>query len=103
MLRSIQSIRPLSVAPVFGALSFLAGCLAVGIVVVSAALTPGPITSSQLSGPINLSFRGMPPVWMMIAWPFITGACGALTAVVGAWLYNRIVPLTGPVQVTLAE
>ena len=103
MLRRIQSVRPLSVAPVFGALSFLAGCLVVGILVVTAAFAPGPITSSQLAGPINLSYRGMPPVWMLVAWPFITGAWGALTAVVGAWLYNRIVPLTGPVQVDLAE
>lgn len=103
MLHSIYSIRPFSVALPFAALSFLAGCFSLAVLLVSAAIAPGPIASSNLSGPLNLSFRGMPPAAMLVAWPFITAAWGAVTAVATAWIYNVIVRFTGAIRVELGD
>ncbi len=103
MLHSIRSIRPLSVALPFAALSFLGGCFALAALLLSAAIVPGPIASSNLSGPLDLSFRGMPPTALLVAWPFITAVWGAVTAVATAWIYNLIVRFTGAIRVELGD
>jgi hypothetical protein len=101
MRYSIRAIRPSSVVLPFAVLAFLAGSLTVAALLVSAALAPAPITSSSLSGPLQLAFRGMPPPLLLAAWPFIVAVVSGAIAAVAAWLYNLMVRFTGPVQLEL--
>jgi hypothetical protein len=101
MVYSIRRIHPTSVVLPGAALAFLAGCLTVLALLATSAMAPAPIASSTLRGPIQLTFVGMPPALVLVAWPLLAAASGAAVAAACAWIYNLIVRFTGPVRVEL--
>ena len=103
MIKHVTHISVRSVLPIFAALFFILGSISVISGVVTAALVPGPITSFSLSCPVSLSFSQVPPVWVLVLYPFLSAVVGAIAAAALSWVYNILAPRVGAVQVTLAD
>lgn len=103
VIKHVTHISVRSVLPIFAALFFIIGSFSAISGAVTAALAPGPITSFSLSGPVSLSFSQVPPVWVLLLYPFLSAVVGAIAAAALSWLYNILTPRVGAAQVTLAD
>lgn len=103
MTKSIQRVSIGSAVRILAVIFFLLGSLTAMIGFATVALAPGPITAFTLSGPINFDFTSAPPTWILLAYPFLSAAAGALYAAILAWLYNLLAQLIGGVEITLAD
>lgn len=101
--KEITRISIRSVLPVAAALCFLLGAFASVTAALGAWLSPGQVTSLSLSGPISLSFGGIPSAGVFLMYPVLSAVAGAAAAAALAALYNLVARRVGPLRVTFSE
>ena len=103
MTRQIEHISIRSVAPISAAIFFILSCFTVASSYLLARSAPGRITSFELHGPIDLSFPGMPDLYILFLYPFLSAVVGAIGAAILAFLYNFLTRFLGPIRVRLSD
>lgn len=103
MTKQLTRVSIRSIIPISAAAFFVVGVIAVLFSILILLFVPGPVTSFTLSGPVRLDFAGVPPVYVLLIYPFLCAVAGAIYSALAALLYNVLARLVGPVRIDLVD
>ena len=98
----LQQISLRDVAAIAGVFFFVSGILIALFAVALSFATP-TVSTIQLRGAVNLEFSGGLDVGLLLLYPFLNAAVGAVGCALAAGLYNLIAHHSGGIRISIGR